>query len=78
MKTYKIGERYQVKRLSADIDQHFRQKLLSMGFIPGAIIHIMRVAPLGDPLQVEIKGCQLSIRRRDLEKLALEKVSDDN
>lgn len=42
-----------------------RQHLLELGFTPGAEIRFVRVAPLGDPLTVRIRGYQLSLRRRE-------------
>ena len=76
MKTYKAGECYQIKRIAPDIDQHFRQKLLSMGLIPGAIITIKRIAPMRDPLHIEVNGSELSVRKRDLSLIILEKVEN--
>ncbi len=42
-----------------------RPHLLEMGFTPGTEIEFVRVAPLGDPLTVRIRGYQLSLRRRE-------------
>lgn len=42
-----------------------RQHLLELGFTPDAPIELVRVAPLGDPLTVRIRGYQLSLRRRE-------------
>lgn len=41
----------------------YRRKLLAMGLTPGTRFTIGRVAPLGDPIQLEVRGFQLSIRR---------------
>ena len=40
-----------------------RQRLLEMGFIRGAKLKVVKLAPLGDPMQLLIKGYQLSLRR---------------
>lgn len=42
-----------------------RQHLLEMGFTPGTEIRFVRIAPLGDPLTVLLRGYQLSLRRRE-------------
>ncbi len=43
----------------------FRRRLLEMGLIPGASIRVLTVAPLGDPLQIQVRGGQWSIRRAE-------------
>lgn len=44
-------------------DRLYRHKLLSMGLIPGTVIQLVRVAPLGDPLEFYTRGFFLSLRR---------------
>ncbi len=43
----------------------FRRRLLEMGLVPGTRVRIVTVAPLGDPLQIEIRGGQWSLRRAE-------------
>ncbi|MGN1295725.1 MAG: ferrous iron transport protein A [Bacilli bacterium] len=49
-----------------------RHRLLEMGIIPGTKIKISKVAPLGDPLQIHIRGYELSIRKSDAELIEVE------
>ena len=42
-----------------------RRRLLEMGFVSGTTLRFIRTAPLGDPIQVEMRGYQLSLRRSD-------------
>jgi Fe2+ transport system protein FeoA len=42
-----------------------RQRLLEMGFVRGARLKVVKLAPLGDPMQLLIKGYQLSLRREE-------------
>jgi len=42
-----------------------RQRLLEMGFVPGARLRMVRLAPLGDPMQVELQGAYISLRRTE-------------
>jgi ferrous iron transport protein A len=42
-----------------------RQRLLALGFIPGASIVAVRAAPLGDPVEYRIKGYNISLRKED-------------
>ncbi|MCC6356350.1 MAG: ferrous iron transport protein A [Verrucomicrobiae bacterium] len=41
------------------------QRLMAMGFLPGADIKVVGVAPFGDPITVEIRGRRVSLRRAD-------------
>jgi ferrous iron transport protein A len=43
----------------------FRRRLLEMGLVPGTTVRIVTVAPLGDPLRIEVRGGQWSIRRAE-------------
>jgi Fe2+ transport system protein FeoA len=47
-------------------------RLLEMGITPGAEICLLRAAPLGDPLEIEIRGYRLSLRRSEAEKIDME------
>ena len=43
----------------------FRRRLLEMGLVPGTTVRVVTIAPLGDPLQIEVRGGQWSIRRAE-------------
>jgi ferrous iron transport protein A len=43
----------------------FRRRLLEMGLVPGVDVKIVTIAPLGDPLRIEVRGGQWSIRRSE-------------
>lgn len=45
--------------------QPFRRKLLAMGITPGCKISVIRVAPLGDPLEIKTRGFFLCLRRQE-------------
>lgn len=40
----------------------FRRRLMEFGLVPGTQIEVVRIAPLGDPVQLVVRGCRLSIR----------------
>lgn len=42
-----------------------RQRLLALGFVPGAVVEAVRSAPLGDPVEYRVKGCNISLRKED-------------
>ena len=43
----------------------FRRRLMELGIIPGTQVEVLRVAPLGDPVELSARGCNLSIRRAE-------------
>src|SRR5262245_47272883 len=43
----------------------FRRRLMEFGLVPGTAVEVVRVAPLGDPVQLMVRGCRLSIRRAE-------------
>ena len=49
----------------------FRRRLLELGLVPGTLVRLLAVAPLGDPLELEARGCRLSIRRAEASAIAL-------
>ncbi|QBR70593.1 ferrous iron transporter B [Beijerinckiaceae bacterium] len=70
----KVGERGRVIGFKpGGIAQ--RQKLLSMGVTPGAEFTVVRVAPLGDPVEVRVRDTSLSMRKNEVSALLIERVS---
>ncbi len=49
----------------------FRRRLMELGLVPGTDVQIVRVAPLGDPIELSVRGSRLSIRRSEAELLAV-------
>jgi ferrous iron transport protein A len=43
----------------------FRRRLMEFGLVPGTPVEVVRIAPLGDPVQLLVRGCRLSIRRAE-------------
>ena len=54
-------------------ERAFRRRLMELGFLPGTEATLRRAAPLGDPLEFEVRHCSISIRRR--EAAAIETMS---
>jgi ferrous iron transport protein A len=52
----------------------YREKLLSMGLTPGTLVTVTRQAPLGDPLEIEVRGFKLSLRKEEAATLKVEAV----
>ncbi|MCX8072316.1 MAG: FeoA domain-containing protein [Candidatus Binatia bacterium] len=53
-------------RLSDNLARNVSHRLLDLGFVPGTRLKIVRRAPLGDPVEIEIRGTRLCFRRRQL------------
>lgn len=51
--------------MSVDVDSALRKRLVEMGVTPGVLIAVERVAPLGDPMAVEVRGYRLSMRKAE-------------
>ena len=67
---FSIGESGTVSKITAD--GKIKRRLFDMGVTPGAAITLKKVAPLGDPLQVLIRGYDLTLRRDEACKVLME------
>ena len=73
MKTLKgarIGERVKVVKLHGE--GPVRRRIMDMGITKGVEIRIRRMAPLGDPIEVTVRGYELSLRKDDAEMIEVE------
>lgn len=57
--------------LGLDPDSELRAHLLELGFTPNVEVRVLRVAPLGDPMTVRLRGYQLSLRRSEAEAVRM-------
>jgi len=69
----KVGEEGRILRIKSGIGA-LKTKLLDMGAIPGTVVKVEKVAPLGDPIDILILGYHLSLRREEAEKIVVEKI----
>ena len=49
-----------------------KRRLMDMGMTKGVQVHIRKVAPLGDPIEISVRGYELSIRKADAEMIEIE------
>lgn len=54
-----------------------RCRLLDMGLIPGTKVMVRKVAPMGDPIEIHIRGYELTIRVADAQEIEVEKASGE-
>lgn len=66
------NHRYKIVGFSTEINPAYRQKLLSLGMLPGSFFSVIRIAPLGDPIQIETRRMNLILRKKDLALLNLD------
>ncbi len=70
LKEVKTGETVKVVRLHGE--GAVRRRIMDMGVTKGTEIYVRKVAPLGDPLELTVRGYELSIRKFDAEKIEVE------
>lgn len=66
----KIGDTVRVVKLHGT--GAVRRRIMDMGITRGVEVHVCKVAPLGDPVEVTVRGYQLSIRKADAEMIEVE------
>jgi ferrous iron transport protein A len=49
----------------------FRRRLMEMGLVPNTVVKVIRVAPMGDPIQIEVRNGQWSLRRNEAAEIAV-------
>ena len=74
LNTLTPGEKGIIARISAS-SGNTRQRLLEMGLTKGTPIELIRFAPMGDPMEIRVKGYRLSIRRLEAESIVIRKVA---
>lgn len=67
LKEVKIGETVTVVKLTGE--GAVKRRIMDMGITKGVEVTVRKVAPLGDPIQVTVRGYELSIRKADAENI---------
>ncbi|MBE6890981.1 MAG: ferrous iron transport protein A [Ruminococcaceae bacterium] len=70
LKDVKIGGTAKVIKLYGE--GALKRRIMDMGITKGVEIYVRKVAPLGDPIEVNVRGYELSIRKDDAEKIEVE------
>ncbi len=66
----KIGETVKVKKLTGE--GAVKRRIMDMGITKGIEIYVRKVAPLGDPVEITVRGYELSLRKVDAEMILVE------
>lgn len=70
LKEAKIGETVKVVKLHGE--GAIKRRIMDMGITKNAEVYIRKVAPLGDPIEVTVRGYELSLRKADAEMIEVE------
>lgn len=70
LKQVKVGEDCRVVKLNGE--GAVKRRIMDMGITRGTDIHVVRVAPLGDPVEVTVRGYSLSLRHEDADMIEVE------
>ncbi len=69
----KVGEKGRVKGFEKSA-KAYRKRLLAMGLTPGTEFQVTRFAPLGDPVEIKVRGFSLSLRKDEASVLLIDKL----
>lgn len=70
LKDAKVGTRVKVARLNGE--GAVKRRIMDMGITKGVEIYVRKVAPLGDPVEVTVRGYELSLRKADAEMIEVQ------
>ena len=70
LKDAKVGETVRVKKLYGE--RPVKRSIMDMGITRGVDLHERKVAPLGDPMELNVRGYELSVRKADAEMIEVE------
>ena len=76
MKTLKelgIGNSGVVKKIT--VTGPLKQRLLDMGITKGTTVKVIKIAPLGDPIEIELRAYNLSVRKNDAEAIEIDEAT---
>jgi len=70
LKETKVGQTVKVKKVHGD--GPVKRRIMDMGITKGVEIYVRKVAPLGDPVEINVRGYELSLRKADAQMIEVE------
>lgn len=70
LKETAIGQTVRVKKLTGE--GAIKRRIMDMGITKGIEVYVRKVAPLGDPIEITVRGYELSLRKADAEMIEVE------
>lgn len=74
LKDLEPGEKARVKKLNGH--GPIRRRIVDMGLVPGVEIEMERYAPLGDPVELKVNSCHLSLRKEEADSILVEELKE--
>lgn len=74
LKEARVGQTVKVTRLTGT--GPVKRRIMDMGITKGQTIHVRKVAPLGDPMEVTVRGYELSVRKADAQMIEVEPAGE--
>ena len=70
----RVGETVKVVKVHGE--GPVRRRIMDMGITKGQVVNVIRVAPLGDPMEITVRNYELSVRKADAEMIEVELVEE--
>jgi len=74
LREVKVGQTAKVTKLTGT--GPVKRRIMDMGITKGQLIHVRKVAPLGDPMEVTVRNYELSVRKADAEMIEVELIEE--
>lgn len=74
LKDIKCGDTVSVVKLHGE--GAVKRRIMDMGITKGTEVFVRKVAPLGDPVEVNVRGCELSLRKEDAQMIEVRSLAD--
>ena len=70
LKDVKVGETVTIKKVTGT--EPVKRRIMDMGLTKGQSVYVKKVAPLGDPVEITVRGYELSLRKADAQMIEVE------
>ena len=70
LKEVKVGETVTIKKVTGTCP--VKRRIMDMGLTKGQSVYVRKVAPLGDPVEITVRGYELSLRKADAQMIEVE------
>ncbi len=74
LKEMKPGDKGRIVAFIKGSGSEYRRRLFSLGVLPNTDFEVVRIAPLGDPIEIKVRGSFVSIRKEEIDILEVEKL----
>ena len=74
LREVRVGQSAKVLKLNGT--GPVKRRIMDMGITKGQVIHVIRVAPLGDPMEITVRNYELSVRKADAEMIEVELIEE--